>query len=680
MKDKYLYLENAHSTEAVQWCDKQTNKTVSHLKSVPEYVDMHAEACDILGCEETAKFAEIRDDNFAYYFETNAKHPLGVLKRMPVDDYLNGLQDWEEILDVDALAIKEGKNWSYNGSLLSPNYKRLLIALSPDGGDAKTIREFDIETKSFVENGFHVDVGKVIYCYVDDDTIAVSSTCDGDVTNGSYARNVCFVKRGERYQDCDSVFECDVKDLLVAPMAFRHKNYRHFIIKKALTFWTYEYYFMQDSIPVKLPIPLTADIVEVDKHYIYMMLQEPELMNGKAYMPGDIVSLNINKALNGKVDATLVFRAPDGMSVVRDDPIQVLNRNTAVVECMEDVCSRLFVLKKKSGIWSVDAEVPVPKTGTAYFGDYIKQKNSIFIGYSDFITPTTRYIYNLKTGKLKQFIQQNSYFDSKDMQVKQEFATSKDGTKIPYFIVYKKGLKLNGKNPTILYGYGGFRISLTPSYSGINGKLWLERCGVYVIANIRGGGEYGPDWHASALKQNRHKCYEDFESVADQLIADNITSNANIGIYGGSNGGLLVGACVTRRPDAYKAVCCAVPLLDMVRLEHIGAGDSWVGEYGRPSDSTEMEAYLYGYSPYHNVRSDAQYPRIYFYASRADDRTHPCHARKMVARMQELGHDVLYNETVEGGHTGGTDINKRAESSALTFAYFFHELKMNLAK
>lgn len=674
MKDKYLYLEDVHAADAVKWADQQTNKAVPYLKSSSVYGDMHAETCDILGREETQKFANIRDDDFAYYFETNAKYPLGVLMRMPADDYLNGQDSWEILLDVGLIAKKESTNWSYGGSKLSPNYKRLLIALSPDGGDAQILREFDIRTKSFVKGGFEVDVGKMRYCYVDDDTIAVSSTCDGDVTNASYARNVCLVKRGERYQECDSVFECDVQDMGPAAFSIIEKGYSHVFIQNALTFWEHEYYYLQGEMPVKLPIPLTANVVDVDKHYVYLMLQDDWQTNGKAFKAGDIVSLNINKALHDKVDAALVFRAPDGMSVVRDDPIQVLNRNTAVVECMEDVCSRLFVLKKKSGIWSVDTEVPVPKTGTAYFGSYIKSKNSIFVGYTDFVTPTTRYIYNFKTGELTPFIHQNAYFDGENMQVTQQFATSKDGTKVPYFVIHKKGLELNGKNPTILYGYGGFRISLTPNYSGTMGKLWLERGGVYVIANIRGGGEYGPDWHASALKMNRHKCYEDFEAVADKLIADGVTSNANIGIYGGSNGGLLVGACVTRRPEAYKAVCCAVPLLDMIRLEHIGAGDSWVGEYGRPSDSPEMEAYLYGYSPYHNVKEDVNYPRIYFYASRADDRTHPCHARKMVALMQEKGHDVLYNETVEGGHTGGTDINKRAESSALTFAYFYNEL------
>lgn len=674
MKDPYLYLEDVKDPKAVAWSDAQTAKAVDYIKSAPVYAEMHKEVCDILGREETEKFAAIRKDNFAYYFECNAKHPLGVLMRMPADDYLNGRSNWETVLDVDALAKAEGINWSYGGTTLSPNHKRLLVALSPDGGDAKVLREFDLATKSFVEGGFEVALGKLRYAYVDDDTIAVSSTCDREVTNSSYARHVRLVKRGQRYQDCESVFESDVKHIGPDGFSYIDKGCRHVFIINTVTFWEYEYYLLQGQTPVKLPIPLTANIVDVDKHYVYLMLHEDWSVDGSNFQSGDVVSVKISNAVRSKVDATLVFRAPKGMTIVRDSPINVLNRNTIVVECLKDVCSRLFVLKKRSGVWSVDTEVPVPQKGTAYFGSYIKSKNSIFVGYSDFTTPSTRFVYNLKTGQLKTFLQANGHFDGDAMEVTQQFVTSKDGTKIPYFVMHKKGLKLNGKNPTILYGYGGFRISLSPGYSNVTGKLWLERGGVYVVANIRGGGEYDSQWHASVLKQNRHKCYEDFEAVADKLIADGVTSNANLGISGASNGGLLVGACVIRRPEAYKAVYCSVPLLDMIRLEHIGAGESWVSEYGRPSDSPEMEAYLYSYSPYHNVKADANYPRIYFYASRADDRTHPCHARKMVARMEELGHEVLYNETVEGGHTGGTDINNRAESHALTFAYFYQEL------
>jgi prolyl oligopeptidase len=672
MHDKYLYLEEAHSEESVAWAKTQTSKAVSHLTSHPLYKSLHADACAILGDKDKANFAVIRKDNFAYTFITDENCPLGRLCRMPMKDYENNLDHWDVLLDVGALAQAENVNWSFAGSTLSPNKKCLMIKLSPDGGDAVVLREFNIQSKSFTKDGLDVELGKVNYCYIDDDTLLVASTCDGYLTESSYARNARIVKRGTEHQLSDSLLYIDEKKMAIYPFSIKEEGYNHVFVEVALTFWTYELYYLgKENKPIKLDLPFKLKVADVDKTHLYLHLQEDWTVHDYTYKTGDIVSVHLAKAIQGKLDIEVVYRAPTGCIT---ENFEVLNARTAIISQMKDVCGELLVLKKSAGCWSVNHRMPLPENGSVGVGSYIKKSNRLIVNYTNSLIPTTEYIYNLSHKTLKTVKSQKSLFDHQDMQVTQQFSTSADGTKIPYFIMHKKGLKLNGKNPTILYGYGGFSVNMTPYCSPIIGKLWLERDGVYVIANIRGGAEYGPTWHTSVLEQNRHKCYEDFESVAEKLIADNVTSSPHLGIYGGSNGGLLVGACVTRRPDLFGAVCCAVPLLDMIRLEHIGAGASWVGEYGKPSDSPEMEAYLLSYSPYHNVKAGVKYPRIYFTASQADDRTHPCHARKMVALMDDQGHDVLYNETTEGGHTGGTDISKRAGEQALTYSYFFGEL------
>ncbi|MFT7145107.1 MAG: prolyl oligopeptidase [Alphaproteobacteria bacterium] len=693
MHDPYLYLEapskdlptKKQKLRANAWGNKQTAKAVSHLKATSSYASLHADACTILGDKDKAIFATIRDDNFAYNFKTDENNPLGRLRRKALRDYENNRGVWDILLDVGAVAKSEGTNWSYAGSTLSPNKKRLIIKLSPDGGDATVLREFDIETKSFVKDGLNIGLGKVNFCYIDDDTLLVSSTCENDLTKSSYARRARLVKRGRAYQNSESIIRIEEDEMAVYPFRCHDTNFSHTFIEVALTFWTYELYYVgEGNALTKLKLPAKLSISAIDKTHIYLHLQEDWKVDIKAnlydegvvessvtYKTGDIVTVHLAQALKGKLDVQLVYRA-DSNSVIED--FSYLNGRTAVISQMKDVCGELLVLKKSAATWHVDHKIALPENGSVSVGAYIEKQHKLIVYYTNHLTPSTEYIYHLKNRSLKAIKSQKSHFDNENMQVTQQFSTSKDGTKIPYFIMHKKGLQLNGKNPTILYGYGGFSVNLEPGFSNLVGKLWLERGGVYVIANIRGGAEYGPTWHTSVLEQNRHKCYEDFESVAEKLIADKVTSTPNLGISGGSNGGLLVGACVTRRPELYGAVNCAVPLLDMIRLEHIGAGASWVGEYGKPSDSPEMESYLLGYSPYHNVKENVKYPRIYFSASQADDRTHPAHARKMVVLMTEQGHDVLYNETTEGGHTGGTDINKQAEEYALKYSYFFSEL------
>jgi prolyl oligopeptidase len=670
MHDSYLYLEKAHSAKSVKWAKKQTTSAVQHLSSTPSYTALYEEASAMFGDDDKTNFAVIRNDGFAYAFVTTKHNPLGTLCRMTARDYKNGNDNWDVLLDVDALAKTEGTNWSFAGSTLSPNKERLMISLSPDGGDAKVVREFDIKTKSFTNAGLDLELGKIRFTYVDDDTLYVASNCDGEVTKSSYAKNLRLVKRGINYQDSEIIYTIDDEDMLIC--AVRNRKNKHNFIYISKTFWESEmFYINKDETVTRLNLPKKLSLSDTSKHYIYLHLQEDWLVNGVTYPTGAIVSVNLKQLIKGKQNVKIVYQAPKGCVT---DGFKLLNAKTAIISQMKDVCGELLILKYLAGVWHVDHKIALPENGSPIIGSYIKKQHILLVKYTSYTKPTTQYAYSLKNKSLKLIKSQKSFFDSSSMEVTQKFATSDDGTKIPYFMLHKKGLKLNGRNPTILYGYGGFSISLAPSYGATNGKLWVERGGVYVVACIRGGAEYGPEWHTSVLKQNRHKCYEDFESVASKLISSKVTSPKHLGIHGGSNGGLLVGACVTRRPELFGAVCCAVPLLDMLRLKYIGAGASWLDEYGDPDESPEMKEYLEGYSPYHNVKKGVEYPRIYFTASQADDRTHPCHARKMVALMQEKGHDVLYNETAEGGHTGGTDINSRAKQTALLYSYFHSEL------
>jgi prolyl oligopeptidase len=340
-----------------------------------------------------------------------------------------------------------------------------------------------------------------------------------------------------------------------------------------------------------------------------------------------------------------------------------------VVE-LEDVKSRLYAHARGPRGWTRRA-VPAPDVGSFSVYAFDEDVNDDYwFTETGFLTPTTLSLAGKTRRKMKS---EPAFFDARGLDVAQHFATSKDGTKVPYFLIAKRGLALDGTNPTILDGYGGFERSMTPTYAGGRGHAWLARGGVYVVANIRGGGEYGPRWHQAALKHDRQRAYDDFIAVAEDLIARKVTSTPKLGVVGGSNGGLLVGVMLTQRPDLFGAVVCQVPLLDMKRFHKLLAGASWTAEYGDP-DVPEDWAAIAKYSPYQNVRAGVRYPRSLFVTSTRDDRVHPGHARKMVARLLEHQADVLYYENMEGGHGAAADNAQRARLWALTFTFFGKQL------
>ncbi|WP_236551349.1 prolyl oligopeptidase family serine peptidase [Billgrantia tianxiuensis] len=300
-----------------------------------------------------------------------------------------------------------------------------------------------------------------------------------------------------------------------------------------------------------------------------------------------------------------------------------------------------------------------------------EESDEVFVIVSDYLTPTT--LLHGRVGEALETLKQApALFDAEGLEVTQHFATSRDGTPIPYFQVAERDLEPSGDHPTLLYGYGGFEVPLLPGYSPGVGRAWLSQGGVYVVANIRGGGEYGPRWHQAALREKRHKAFEDFAAVAEHLIERGVTSPQRLGIQGGSNGGLLVGNMLTRYPQLLGAVVCQVPLLDMRRYHLLLAGASWMAEYGDPE--SDDWSFLSDFSPYHNLDPEAQYPPILLMTSTRDDRVHPGHARKMMARMVEQGHRALYYENVEGGHGGAADNRQRAHMQALAFTFLSQTL------
>jgi prolyl oligopeptidase len=339
---------------------------------------------------------------------------------------------------------------------------------------------------------------------------------------------------------------------------------------------------------------------------------------------------------------------------------------------LSNVRTELYKYRLQNDGWQKE-KVKAPGLGTFHAVSPDEQSDQYFLNYEDFLTPSSLYYVSDEQERLKAK-SLPAFFESSKLEVKQFEAVSKDGTRIPYFLVQSKGMKMDGSNPTLLYGYGGFESPALPYYESILGAAWLERGGVYALANIRGGGEFGPKWHQSALKENRQRCFDDFIAVAEDLIKHNITSRRHLGIMGGSNGGLLVGAVFTQRPDLFNAVVCEVPLLDMKRYNKLLAGASWMAEYGNP-DIPEEWAYIQKYSPYHNVSPDKKYPQVFFCTSTKDDRVHPGHARKMVAKMEDMGHKVYYYENTEGGHAAAVTNRQRAMKDALTYTYLWMQLK-----
>ena len=578
-------------------------------------------------------------------------------------------------MDLDALGKTENENWVWKGaSLLRPDYQRALITLSRGGADANITREFDLKTRSFVADGFKLPESKGSVSWIDIDHLFVSTDFgDASMTDSGYPRMAKLWKRGTPIEQAKLVYEGKQEDMSVGAVHDDSPGFERNFVTRNIAFYNDELFLVKDSGElVKIDAPNTAS-KSVFKQYLLLELREAWTIDSKTYPAGSLLVSDFDRFLQGERAFEVLFEPSSNTALSS----VTTTKDHVVINVLEDVKNRLYVLTPSTTesptAWRREPLVGAPAFGTvnvtAVDSD---ESNDYFMTSTDYLTPTTLSIGTV--GKAPEELKRlPHFFDSVGMQISQHFATSSDGTKVPYFMVAKKDLNLDGKNPTLLYGYGGFEISLQPNYSATVGRAWLTQGGVYVVANIRGGGEYGPRWHQAALKENRLRAYEDFAAVAKDLVARGVTSKQRLGIQGGSNGGLLVGNMITLYPELFEAGVCQVPLLDMKRYNKLLAGASWMAEYGNP-DYPDQWAYIRKFSPYQNVQPSVAYPKVLFTTSTRDDRVHPGHARKMMAKMESQGHAVWYYENIEGGHGGAANNKQSAFMQALAYTFLKQEL------
>ena len=661
--DPYLWLEEVEGERALSWVREQNAITLAELHADPRFDQFESEALAIHEAKDRLVYGKIRGD-FIYNFWRDEVHIRGIWRRSPLQQYLDGKPVWDVIIDIDALAEAENENWVYKGvSGLPPTYNRFLIELSRGGKDAVVVREFDISTRSFIEDGFYVAEEKSTVSWINEDQVFVATDFGpGSMTESGYAASVKVWIRGEDLAESPELARVDTKDVGTWGWTVFTAERNYSLISKSKDFWTHEILLLDENMgTTKIELPIDADLKGVWKDQAFAILRSDWMGSSK----GSLIALDL--ASNQK---TNVFVPNTKSSILSVD----FSSSYLLLTIQEDVVDKVLRGVLKDNLWVLE-DLNLPQGGTIYINGANPLNDNFFYTYNDLITPTTLGYFEDAMADLKVIRQSPARYDSENLEVNQKFATSKDGTKIPYFLVSSKDMALDSNNPTLLYGYGGFEVSEKSQYWSKTGKLWMEKGGVLALANIRGGGEYGPAWHQAALKTNRHKSYEDFIAIAEQLISTKITSPGKLGIMGGSGGGLLVGAVFTMRPDLFNAVVSQVPLLDMLRYHKLLAGASWMGEYGDPDDPIEG-AYLKKYSPYHSLSADTKYPMPMFTTSTKDDRVHPAHARKMVARMMEQGHPVMYYENIEGGHAAGANLKQYATRAAIEFTYL-HRMLMD---
>ena len=670
--DPFLWLEEVEGAKPLAWVEAQNKVSLAELTAAPGYQALYDRLLAIN--DSRARIPSVAKRGAFYYnFWQDKTNPRGLWRRTTPEDYRNENPKWETVLDLDALARDEKQNWVWSAPVpLYPNYDRYLLRLSRGGGDATVVREFDLATKTFVkEQPFDLPEGKNSVTWLDRDTLFVGTNFGpGALTDSGYPRTVKLWRRGTALADAPLVFAGEATDVSVNGYVTNEPGYHREFIRRAITFYTSETFLHAAGKLTKLELPLDAQ-PGTYRDQITVELRSAWTTGGRTYPAGALLAMNYARFLKGERDFAFLFTPGPRTSLVGTSD----TRNHLIVNELDNVRNRLYTLTLRAdGGWQ-RTPLAAPAFGsvsaTAVDGD---ESDEFFLSVTDFLTPSTLAIGTIGRDARTVLKQLPGFFDKTGLAITQHEALSKDGTLVPYFQVARENLALDGKNATLLYGYGGFEVSMTPSYSGGIGAAWLEQGGVYILANIRGGGEFGPGWHQAALKPNRQRAYDDFAAIAEDLIARKVTSPAHLGIQGGSNGGLLMGVMLTQRPELFGAVVCQVPLLDMKRYHLLLAGASWMGEYGNPDVPAEWD-YISRYSPYQKAVAGKKYPRTLLMTSTRDDRVHPGHARKMAAKLADQGHDVLYYENTEGGHGGAANNAQRARMTALAFTFLQKQLR-----
>ncbi len=675
--DPYLWLEDVEGPRALDWVRGQNKETLSVLEAAPGFQSYRDRAFAILNDKKRIAYGTIQGGRVTNFWQ-DEKSVRGGWRMADMTSYLAGAPAWKTLIDVDALAKAENKNWVWKGAeCLPPEYRYCLVNLSNGGKDAVEVREFDTLTMQFVSGGFVVPEAKNRVSWWDKDTLLVGTDYGpGTMTESGYPRILKLWKRGTPLSAAKLIFEVDTKDVWTDGIISIDSKRTDRMLLRGITFWTGElFHVLKNGSLIKSPLPDDVDFKELSGGRVYVLLR-----TDFAGLPkGALVSYAIDAFLKRKkAEIELVFAPGSGMSI---EGVSV-TKSRVYVNILDNVKGKLAAFTRTRKGW-VAEDIVLPENGTLSIMSSAKDSDMALVNFNSFTIPSSLFAIGAVPADKKAAKTADHQaprliaslpprFDAAKFDVTQRFALSRDGTRIPYFLV--KPIGATGPLPTLQYGYGGFEISTTANYVGPLPQFWLEEGGAYIVANIRGGGEYGPAWHQSALKENRQRAYDDFHAVAEDAIKSGITTAKQLGIQGGSNGGLLVSVAYTQRPDLYGAVICQVPLADMRRYHKLLAGASWMGEYGDPDIPAEW-AYISQYSPYQNIRKGAAYPKVFFATSTKDDRVHPAHARKMAARMNEFQHPIYYYENLDGGHAGVANLKEGAYRAALFMAYLNRELK-----
>lgn len=666
--DPFLWLEEISGDKAIDWVQAHNARTESRLTSDPNFKAFESSLREILLSEDRLPIPDLHG-NYVYNFWQDKDHVRGIFRRTDIASYRDSDPAWETVIDLDQLARDESENWVWHGVYHNPETSACLVRLSRGGTDADVVREFDLSTKQFLKDGFYLPEAKSDVSWLTPDVLLVGTDFgDGSLTKSGYPRIVKEWQRGTDLSTAVQLLEGTVDDVSVGSSTYQHGGRTYSFIYRSLDFYNSEYHLVRkDGTLHKLPLPTDAQLEGVFEDQALFMLQKDWKKNDTLYKQGSLLAVNL---ANPDGDPVVVFE-PGSKESLREVDIC---HSHIILTTLNNVRSQIHIAEKDGNSYHREA-VEIPNNGTAHVLTTDPAQDLYYLRYEDYLVPQTLFEVTTRNGRsaLAKIKQLAPKFDNEGLEVDQWFAKSADGTEIPYFIIKPRNLPVNGTTPTILYGYGGFQASMTPAYAAVAGKLWLEKGHVYVVANIRGGGEFGPAWHQAALKDKRQHAFDDFKAVARDLIARKVTSSQHLGIMGGSNGGLLMGVMFTQAPELFHAVVCQVPLLDMLRFHKLLAGHSWTGEYGNP-DIADEAAYLARYSPYHNVSRDREYPHIFFVTSSKDDRVHPGHARKMAALLEKYNHPIDYYENIEGGHGAAANIEQRIYRTALEYVFLTEKL------
>jgi prolyl oligopeptidase len=676
-EDPYLWLEEVEGEQALDWAKERSRKDTAVLEAVPEFDQLYAEFIDMYNSEDRIPEPTFLGERIYNYWQ-DKEHERGIWRRTALTDFTSDEVKWETVLDLDELADAEGENWVWKGAdCLKPENRHCIIYLSRGGADATVVREFDTTTKTFVAEGFELPEAKNFTSWKDVDTIWVGTDFgEESLTASGYPRITKEWKRGDSLEQAEIIIEGSHEDVFAFAYSIHTPEKRYDIVSVVPEFFRETTYMLLGGRKVKLDFPSDAKLEGFFRDHLLVSLRSPWKPGETEYSEGSLIAIGVDKFLAGSREFKVIFSPAERTSLnqVSDGfPVRTLHiaGKYVLYTTLDNVRGRLYRVSLTDGDWE-KSEIELPGFGAVSIGSASDSSGDFFFTYTDFLTPSSLYLVRDGHGP-SQVKSTPAWFDATGMDVAQHEAVSKDGTRIPYFLVTPEGYQADGSNPTLINAYGGFEVSRLPSYNGTVGKAWLSRGGVFVLANIRGGGEFGPKWHQGAVKENHQNNFDDLIAVAEDLVDRKVTSPSRLGIIGGSQGGLLVGGSFVQRPDLFNAVVSAVPLFDMKRFNKLLAGASWMAEYGNP-DTDDWE-YMKLWSPYQNLDKNADYPEVFFLTNTRDDRVHPAHARKAVAKMTDMGHTVYYYENTEGGHASGANLNSMAYTRALTYAYLWMKLR-----